>query len=209
MQLWQVPFLAATVAVVFWFIWRVTKEQQKARREEEAQREEARRQLRERGELLPDGRLACLVCLKAPATESYPVLKRSKLDRDLLGHRALYHQTPMYVIEDDNWGGPALCAPHKRMVARKIEQKLSEIRTRTASLNSQIEEELAAFETIELITWARMECERAVQAVQHVLDKNTERLLPAAAPTSPTSSGGAGVTVRLIPTEGEDSSDKD
>jgi hypothetical protein len=205
MQLWQLPFFAALSAAVSWMIWRVVKEQQKARREEEAQREEARRQLRERGEMLPDGRMACLVCLKAAATDPYPVLTRSKLDRDLLGHRALYHQTPMYVIEDDAWGGPALCAPHKRMLVRKLEQKLSEIRTRTANLNSQIEEELAAFETIELITWARMECDRSVQAVQQALDKSTERLLPAASQ----SSSGAGVTVRLIPTEGEDSSDKD
>jgi len=204
MEFWQALTLMVLAAVCAWLGWRLVKGSKRVAAEQQAEREDARRRLSERGELLPDGRLACLVCMKTPATEAYPKVTRSRLDRDPLGHRALYHQTPMYAIGDDKQSGPALCMPHKRMIVRRLEQKLSEIRTRTANLNSQIEEELAAFESIELITWARMECERSVQAVQQALDKNTERLLPAA-----TTSSGAGVTVRLIPTEGEDSSDKD
>lgn len=203
MQWWQYPLLAFLCGAVVWLAWHTMTEQKKQRAAEQARREEAQRQLRERGELLPDGRLACLVCLKAAATEFYPKITRSKLDRDPLGHRSLYNQTPMYVIEDDTWSGDALCAPHKRMVVRKVEQKLSEIRTRVASLNAQIEEELAAFETIELITWARMECERSVQNVSAVLAKNADKLLPA--PSQPPASGG--VTVRLVPTEGEDTTE--
>lgn len=182
---------------------RIYREQQKQKLEEQQRKEEARRQLTERGEMLPDGRLACLVCLKAPATDFYPKIARSRLDRDLLGHRALYHQTPMYVLEDDTYSGEALCPPHKRMMVRKLEQKLSEIRTRTANLNAQIEEELAAFETVELITWARIEADRASQMVQQVMSAKTDRLLPAAQSQPPTS---AGTTVTLVPTEGEESS---
>lgn len=198
---WQAVLLVLFGAPAAWLLRRGIKEQKRKQVEEDARREEAQRQMRERGEMLPNGRLSCLVCLKAEATDYYPKIARSRLDRDLLGHRALYHQTPMYVLEDDSVSGEALCAPHKRMLTRKIEQKLSEIRSRTANLNAQIEEELAAFETVELITWARLEAERATFAVQQALSKPTDKLLP------PSQSPHGGVTVKLVPTEGEESSE--
>lgn len=200
MQFWQMVVLGTVSFALLFVFRRGLREQAKAREEETARREEAQRVLRERGELLENGRLACLVCLHVAATECWPRIVRSKLDRDLLGHRRLYNQTPMYALEDDVESGPALCGPHKRMVVRKLEQKLAEIRQRTANLNSVIEDELAAFETVELIAWARVECQRAVQSVEQALAK-TDRLLPS--PSQPPSTG---VTVRLVPTDGEDSS---
>lgn len=202
---WQYVLVVLFGVPALWLAKRGIKERERLQAEATARREEAQRQLRERGELLPNGRLACLVCLKAEATDYYPKIARSRLDRDPLGHRALYHQTPMYVLEDDHDSGEALCAPHKRMLVRKIEQKLSEIRTRTANLNAQIEEELAAFETVELITWARLEAERAAFAVQQVLSKSSDKLLPS--PSQPPNPNHPGVTVKLVPTEGEESSE--
>lgn len=201
MALWQLVLLGAVSFALVFVVKRGLREQAKAREEETARREEAQRVLRERGELLENGRLACLVCQHVAATECWPRIVRSRLDSDFLGHRKLYNQTPMYVLEDDADAGPALCGPHKRMVTRKLEQKLAEIRQRTANLNSLIEDELAAFETVELIAWARVECQRAVHGVEQALAAKTDRLLPA--PSQPPS---AGVTVRLVPTDGEDSS---
>lgn len=180
MSAWQIILAVAGAALVLWAIVRAGVEQRRAKNAAELREEQQREHLRARGELLSDGMTAaCVVCRRQAATEYWPTIGQSWMDRDLLGHRKLHRQAPMYVVRDALDSGPQLCVAHKRMVVRKLEEKLGEVSARRAAFNSAIEDELARLESIELLTWARVEAESAMQNVLRSVSLSDVRMLPA------------------------------
>lgn len=180
MSYWQIILAVAGAVLVLWAIVRAGIEQRRAKNESERREEQQRDYLRARGELLPDGvTAACVVCRRQPATECWPTIGQSWMDRDLLGHRKLHRQAPMYVVRDAFDSGPQLCLAHKRMVVRKLEEKLGEVSARRAAFNSAIEDELAQLESSGLLIWARTEAEGALQSVLRSVSMTDVRMLPA------------------------------
>jgi hypothetical protein len=201
-QLWQLPLLAAALIVLVYLVHVGIRRSRRAREEEDQKRSEALERARERGEVDSEGNSLCVVCLGSRATEAYPVLRQSRMDRDPFGHRRLHNSTPMYGVDDEEWGEPQLCRPHKRMLVRKMEQKLAQVRSRTSEFNSQVEQELARLESGELLVWARAECQAGTEMLVEALTLRSDRLrLPQNATTTPVAGVG---TVTLKPDEDEE-----
>ena len=134
----------------------------------------------DKGLLLDDGTAACVACRRATATEAWPRIVHSKLDRDPFGHRELHNQPPMYVVEDDDDRPNMLCVPCKRLTRMRLEEKLSDIRARMAHINTEIERELACLQSGELLAWAHLQSTGAVAIQQALEQEETTKLLPEA-----------------------------
>lgn len=106
----------------------------KADEEEAARQAELREAAIRRGSLTSDGRPACLVC-GAAATSYVPMSGASWMDRLPLLNR-LFSLPPRYVILDDVAGDLQLCAIHKAVAVKKLEEFHALLRAERARFNS-------------------------------------------------------------------------
>jgi len=119
----------AIIALAVWR-WRMGKVDQ----EETARLAELRDAAIRRGSLTSDGRPACLVC-GAAATSYVPMSAASWMDRLPLLNR-LFSLPPRYVIVDDVAGDLQLCAIHKAVAVKKLEEFHALLRAERARFNS-------------------------------------------------------------------------
>ncbi len=161
--------LVVFAGVIAWF--RGLKRTQDA--DDEAKRERAAQAHLEDVQakvLLSNGRRACVVCHAAQATEAWPVVERSWLDK-VTALKDLYALTPRYSVRD-GWGDEheyQLCAADKRVVKQKWEEMLAAKRTQVQQLFSNIESELAQMQGGMMLLWARTQHARAAERLQDVL----------------------------------------
>jgi len=120
--------------------------------------------------LLPNGKPACLVCQQAVATESWPVIQRSWLDKVTV-FKDLYALTPRYSIRDGEGDDYAhlLCRHHKRMCVQKWNELLSSKRTQIQAIFSQIEADLAQMEGGAMLLYLRSQHEHSMEKLVEFL----------------------------------------
>ena len=120
--------------------------------------------------ILPNGRPACVVCQSAVATEAWPVIERSWLDK-VTALKDLYALTPRYSVTD-GYGDEyeqRLCASDKRVIKQKWEEVLAGKRTSVQRLFSQIESELSQLQGGMMLAWARTEHARSASRLHDFL----------------------------------------
>lgn len=164
--LWQIPILGAVVLLVGYGLYAANRRARAERAIEEARTESALARAREAGVIDEHERQLCAVCMHALATEHYPIITHH--DRDLFGYRRLHGQGPLYGIEDASQD-KLLCPAHKRMLERKLDELLAEVSARRAAFNSQVDQELAEWETGRLLVWAQTEATSARERLSELL----------------------------------------
>lgn len=145
----------------------------KSRRIEEEEAESRRAAIAdgiERKVLLPNGKPACIVCQQSVATERWPVIQRSWLDR-ITFFKDLYALTPRYSIEDGEGEDYELllCKHHKRMCVQKWNELLAAKRTQIQSVFSQIEAELAQMEGGAMLFYLQSQHENSMEKLTEFL----------------------------------------
>lgn len=134
----------------------------------------------------------CVVC-GAQATKPLVVFGTSRLDRMNVLSR-LFAQIPKYVVADHPSGTEYLCATDHRIAVGRSEQKLAEVRHRSAEFHAQVAGELSGWEGGGLLAYLRLEHRRSVEAIAAAVAVASEGL-PALPPAQR-------ATVTIPPTEG-------
>lgn len=161
MQNWIFPgFFAAGVLLVLGMFMVWVRKRQDADRVERERYEQAVRDAIERQALLPDGRPACLVCKNTEATEAWPVVDTSWLDK-VTAFKELYALTPRYEIRDGEGERYQLllCSPHKRMCVQKWREVVATQRTILQQMISRVEAEIAQLQGGAMLAWLQQEHE--------------------------------------------------
>ena len=127
--------------------------------------------------LLPNGKPACVVCKQAVATENWPVIQRSWLDR-ITALKDLYALTPRYVITDGEGEDYEymLCRHHKRMCMQKWNELLSAKRTQIQSVVSQVESELSQMEAGAMLLYLQKQHEKSSSLLDNIASGQAPRL---------------------------------
>ena len=120
--------------------------------------------------LLPNGKPACIVCQRAVATESWPVIQRSWLDK-ITVFKDLYALTPRYSIENGESEDYKLmlCRHHKRMCVQKWNEFLAAKRTCIQAVFSQIEAELAQMEGGAMLLYLQSQHDHSMEKLTEFL----------------------------------------
>jgi len=156
---WVIGVLALVVVVYL---------HQRRARKAEAEENERRKIAIEEGIrkkiLLPNGKPACIVCGREVATESWPVVKRSWLDRVTV-LKDLYALTPRYSVVDGDGEEYQLllCRHDKRMGVQKWNEFLSSKRTQVQAVLSQVETELSYMEGGGMLLYLQAQHERSME----------------------------------------------
>lgn len=203
MNWWQWAILFAACITLGAMVMHARRRWSAQHDEEREQRRQVEAELRERGEMLPDGTAACVICRKVPATELWPCIRRSRLDNDPWGHRRLNAQPAMYTIALRKDLPAQVCKPHQRMVMGKLEQVLGERRARSAQFASHEEQLLALWEGGQLLVWGRSEFEQQNASLRDLRHAGY-KVLPESATSTPLAGN---VTLHPEP-EGEGGADE-
>ncbi len=120
--------------------------------------------------LLPNGKPACIVCQKMPATETWPVVQHSWLDRVTV-LKNLYALTPRYAIKDGAGEDYMflLCRHDKRMSVQKWNEFLAAKRTQVQAVFSQIEGEIAHMEGGGMLAFLQSQHNRSMERLNEAL----------------------------------------
>lgn len=162
--LFPIAFAGGIILLILVVSW-VRSVHDRARIKEETEavrREEAIRQAIEQQILLPDGRPACVVCHAAEATETWPVVHTSWLDK-VTAFKDLYALTPRYEVRDGEGERYELllCRPHKRMCEQKWKEVIASKRMLIQQLFSQIEADIAQLQGGVMLAWLQDEYEKS------------------------------------------------
>lgn len=120
--------------------------------------------------LLPNGKPACIVCGRAEATESWPIVKHSWLDKVTV-LKDLYALTPRYSVVDGEGESYELllCRHDKRMGVQKWNEFLSSKRTQVQAVLSQVETELSHMEGGGMLLYLQAQHERSMEKLADFL----------------------------------------
>lgn len=175
---WVTVSLTLVTGFVVWFIsYRRKKLVEEAAFKE--QQEKAVAEAIEKQVLLPDGKPACVVCKSAEATETWPVIDTSWLDKVTV-LKDLYALTPRYTIRDGEGERYhyLLCAPHKRMTVGKWKEVLASKRTKIQQLFAQIESDIAQLQGGAMLAWLQAEHERSMTRLKDFMGTSSVPQLP-------------------------------
>jgi hypothetical protein len=167
--LFPVVWVAVVVFVVVLF-WLVIRRQRKRDKATAKERADAIKDAIAKKILLPSGKPACVVCQNTEATERWPVVDSSWLDK-FTPLKQLYALTPRYEIQDGQGEQYELllCSNDKRMIVQKWQEVLSSKRTMVQQLFSQIESELGQLQNGMMLAWARTEHTKSIDRLRTFL----------------------------------------
>lgn len=167
--LFPFAFVGAIILLALFVIWvRASRDRQRIKEEAEAERREAAiKDAIERQILLPDGKPACVVCHTTEATETWPVVHTSWLDK-VTAFKELYALTPRYEVRDGEGERYELllCRPHKRMCEQKWKEVIASKRMQVQQLFSQIEADIAQLQGGAMLAWLQAEYEKSNQRLR-------------------------------------------
>lgn len=178
------PFVWVTVSLllvtgfVIWFTgYRRRKRAEEAHFKE--QQEKAVKDAIEKQILLPDGKPACVVCKTAQATQTWPVIDTSWLDKVTM-LKDLYALTPRYEVRDGDGERYQLllCPPHKRMAVGKWKEVIASKRTKVQQLLASIESDIAQLQGGAMLAWLQAEHERSMTRLKDFMGTETVPQLP-------------------------------
>lgn len=133
----------------------------------------------------------CVVC-GGQATKPLVVFGTSLLDRVNVLAR-LFAQIPKYVVADHPSETPYLCVTHHRIAVGRSEQKLAEVRHRSAEFHAQVAGELSTWEGGGMLAYMRLEHRRSVESLAAAV--SSAESMPALPPAQR-------ATVTIPPSEG-------
>jgi hypothetical protein len=164
--------IAVLIALVVFVVWMRSWRERRAREEDELrkQQQEAIRAAIEKQVLLPDGRPACVVCKSMEATETWPVVDTSWLDK-ITAFKELYALTPRYEVRDGEGERYQLllCPPHKRMCIQKWREVIASKRTKVQQMLSHIEAEIAQLQGGAMLAWLQQEHELSMNRLRNFM----------------------------------------
>ena len=143
------------------------------------QQEKAVAEAIEKQILLPDGKPACVVCKTTQATETWPVIDTSWLDK-ITALKDLYALTPRYVVQDGEGERYQLllCPPHKRMAVSKWKEVIAAKRTKVQQLLAAIESDIAQLQGGAMLAWLQAEHERSMNHLKDFMGTSSVPQLP-------------------------------
>lgn len=125
----------------------------------------------------------CLVC-GGRATLYAPVSGTSWMDSLPLLNR-LHSLAPRYVIVDDEEAGLLLCALHKKLATKKLEEFHAMLRAERAKFNSMQEDKVAQMDGGALTRALQAQYREAAAALEETLGRSMPKSLPRAKESSP------------------------
>lgn len=178
--LFPVVFSVATLLAVTIFIVLLRSWNRKHHVDVEVMKEQRAKAIQEAIEkqiLLPDGRPACVVCKNTEATENWPVIDRSWLDK-FTAFKELYALTPRYEVRDGDGDryNLLLCPPHKRMTEQKWKEVIASKRTKVQQLLSQIEAEMAQLQGGAMLAWLQSEHDQSMNRLRDFMGSTVPQL---------------------------------
>lgn len=179
---------AVAMSVVVFAVWR--RRRAMSQEHEEARREAERAAIQDAIDkriLLPDGRPACIVCKREEATETWPVVRTSWLDRITL-LRDLYALTPRYEVRDGQGDQYELlvCPADKRVAVQRWKEFLAAKRMQMQQTISQVEGEIAHLQSGGMLAGLQREHEESATRLreQGYVEPPSRRLLTATSTSS-------------------------
>lgn len=168
-----VVFVSAALVLLVVLAIVVTRRRKQSRIDDEAMKDVRKRQLAEAIKmqvLLPDGRPACVVCKNTEATESWPVVDTSWLDK-VTAFKDLYALTPRYEVKDGEGERYELllCPPHKRMCVQRWREAVARSRTKIQVVISEIEAEMAQLQGGEMLAGLQAKHVQSMHQLQSVM----------------------------------------